>query len=86
MRFFQEKRSAPQIWSIIRYVVFSSLQSQGIGIHFANSFPREIAQLVGFSYIDDCDMVQSDDDVEATHSQMQLAILEWGDLLGIMEG
>ena len=31
-------------------------------------------------------MVQSDDDVEATHSQMQLAILEWGDLIRIMGG
>ena len=36
----------------------------------------EISQLVGFSYIDDCNMVQLDDDAEATHSQMQLKISE----------
>ena len=31
-------------------------------------------------------MVQSDDDIEATNSQMQLAISEWGDLIIITEG
>ena len=78
--------SALQIWSIIISIVFSSIRAQGFGIHYVNSFMAEISQLVRFSYVDDCDMVQSDDDVEATHSQMQLAISEFEDLIGITGG
>ena len=37
----------------------------------------EIAQLAGFSYIYDCEMIQSNDDFETTHSQMQVTISEW---------
>ena len=31
-------------------------------------------------------MIQSDDDLEATHSQMQLTISEWKDLIRITGG
>ena len=68
---------APQLWSIISTIVFSALQTQGFGIHFVYSFAAEIAQVVRFSYVDDCDIIQSDYDTEATHLQMQLEILEW---------
>ena len=78
MALCQGNGSAPQIWSIITSVVFLHLRSQGFGIHLENSSTTEITQLVGFSYVDDCNMVQSDDDVEATHSQIQPVILEWG--------
>ena len=46
----------------------------------------KISQVVGLSYVDDCDMLKLDDDIEATHLQMQLAISEWGDLIRIMGG
>ena len=68
---------ATQLWSIISYIVFSALWTQGFGIYFVNSFTMEISQVVGFSYSGKCDMIQSDDDKEATHLQMQLAISEW---------
>ena len=74
MVLFQGNGSAPQNLSIISSVVFSALRSQGFGIHFVNSFTMEVAQLVGFSYVDKCDKVQLDDDIEATHLQMQHAI------------
>ena len=35
--------SAPQIWSIITSVVFSSLWAQGFGIYFTDSFTGEIS-------------------------------------------
>ena len=65
---------APQLQSIISSIVFSALWNQGFGIHFINSYTIEIAQLVGFRYVDDCGTIQLDDDIEATHSQIQLAI------------
>ena len=58
-------------------MVFPALCTQGFGIHFEKYFTTEIAQLVGFSYVDNCDMIQSDDDIESTHSQIKLAISEW---------
>ena len=76
MIIYQGNACEPQIWSIISSIVFSSLCTQGFSIHFINSFKTEIAQLVGFIYVDDCDMIQSDDDIAATHSQMKLTIIE----------
>ena len=76
MGIFQGNGSAPQIWSIINFVVFSALTSQDFGIHLVNYFTAEMSQLLGFSYVYDCDMVQSDDDIKATHSKIQLEILE----------
>ena len=67
MVIFQGNGCAPQLWSIIHSIVFSALRNQGFGIHFVNYSTAEISQLVGFSYGDNCDMIQSDDDIEATH-------------------
>ena len=64
----------PQLWSIISFIDFSALRTQGFGIHFVKSFTNEIAQLVGFRYVDDCDIIQSDYNIESTHSQIQLSI------------
>ena len=59
---------AIQIFPIISSIVFSALQTQVFVIHLVNSFTTEIAQLVEFRYLYDCDMIQSDDDIEAPHS------------------
>ena len=75
---FQGNVSAPQIWFIISPILFLALHAQVFGIHFTNYFTMEISQLVGFSSVDNCDMVQLDDDVEATHSQMQLRNIVMG--------
>ena len=57
---------ATQLWSIIISIVLSALRTQGFRIHFVNSFTTKIAQLVGFSYVDDCDLIHSDD-YEGSH-------------------
>ena len=59
----QGNNFSPQLWSIIRSILFSELQAQVFGIHFVDSFMIEIAQLVVFSYVDACDMIQSDDNI-----------------------
>ena len=53
----QGNNSAPQIWSIISSVLFSELRNQGFGIHIIEYFKTEIAQLVGFNYVDECNMI-----------------------------
>ena len=58
MGLLQGNSCAPQLWSIISSIVFSELSTQGFGIHFVNYFTTEIAHLVGFRYVDDCDMIQ----------------------------
>ena len=59
----QGNNCSPQLWSIVRSILFSALQAQVFGIHFVDSFMIEIAQLVVFSYVDACDMIQSDDNI-----------------------
>ena len=46
MRLCQVNSCAPQLWSIISYVVFSALRNQGFGIPFVESFIAEIEQLL----------------------------------------
>ena len=86
MRLCQGNGCGPQFWSIISSMVFSVLCTQGFGIHFIKYFTTEIAQLVGCSYVDNCDMIQSYDDIESTHSQMQLEISWWEYLIIIITG
>ena len=86
MGLWQGNGSASKIWSIISSVIFLALRAQGFFIHFVNYFTSEIEQLVGFSYVEECKMVQSDDDIEVTHSKIQLAVSEWEDLIRIMGG
>ena len=77
---------ATQLWSIIIYIAFLALLTQGFSIHFVNSFTAEIEQLVGFIFVDDCGMIQLDDDIEATQSQIKFEISEWEDLIRITGG
>ena len=81
MELCQGNGCAPQLWSIISSIVFSTHQTKGFGIYFVNSFTAEISQLAGFSYVDNCDMIQSDEDLKSTHFQMQLEISELEDLI-----
>ena len=77
MGLFQGKGCAPQLWWIISFIFLSALCTQGFGVHFVNSFTAKIAQLVGFSYVYECGVIQLDDDIKSTHSKMQIAISEW---------
>ena len=75
MGLYQGNGCAPQLWSIISSIIFSELRTQGFGIHFVKPFTTEIPQLAVFSYVDNCDMIQSYEEIEATHSSLQLSIL-----------
>ena len=77
MGLYQGNGCAPQLWLIISSIIFSELRTQGFGIHFVKPFTTEIPQLAVFSYVDNCDMIQSDEDIKATCSQMKPAMLEW---------
>ena len=86
MRLCQGNGCEPQIWSIISSILFSALFTQGFGIHFVKSFTTEISQLVGFIFVDDYVMIQSGDYIEATFSQMKIAVSEWEYLMIITVG
>ena len=75
-----------QLWSIMSSIVLSELRTQGFGINFVDFFRMEISQLLGLNYVDDCDMIRSDDDIEDTHSKIQLVISKWEDLSRITGG
>ena len=54
----QGNGSAHQIWSILSSVIFAALRAQGFGVNLSNSFTSELTELVGFDYVDDCDLIQ----------------------------
>ena len=77
---------APQIWYTISSVDFEELIEQGFGINLSNSFTGELTKLLGFSYIDDYDIIQSSDDVNTTHQDMLYALLELEEFIKVTRG
>ena len=82
----QGNGSVPQIWYILSSVIFTALREQGFGIHFYNSFTSKLTQLVVFRYVDDCDLIQSGDNLSITHQDMQDALSVWEAKIEVTEG
>ena len=55
----QGNAAGPTIWSLLSSIVFEVLHKTGFGIKFCTSLSKQLYQLVGFSYVDDCDLIQS---------------------------
>ena len=47
---------------------------------------KELFHLVGFSYVDDCDLATNNSTVQLTHSMMQVALTEWEELIQVTGG
>ena len=84
--FLQVNGYAPQIWSTLSLVIFASLLEQGFGVQFSNSFTGEFTQIVGFSYIEDCDLILPSNNVNTTHQYTQDSLLEWEALIEVTGG
>ena len=76
----------PQMWYILSSVIFAALRAQGFGVNLSNSFTGELTKLLGFSYIDDYDIIQSSDDVNTTHQDMLYALLELEEFIKFTRG
>eukprot|EP00979_Chaetoceros_neogracilis_P017703 scaffold10267_cov270-Chaetoceros_neogracile.AAC.1 len=82
----QGNASGPTIWSILSSMIFSILQKKGLSVEFCSSLSKRLFKLVGFSFVDDCDLIQSGTDPQEVAHKMQRLIQQWGDLMEVTGG
>lgn len=82
----QGNASGPQIWSILSSIIFSILRKKGFSTHFCSCLSKSIFLLIGYSYVDDCDLLQAQDDPTSTLQSMQEVINQWSELMKVTGG
>ena len=82
----QGNASGPTIWSVLSSVIFEILHDKGFGVEFCSTLSKQLFLLVGFSYVDDCDLIQSGEDPITVARSMQRVIQQWGDLMEVTGG
>ena len=82
----QGNASGPTIWALLSSIIFDCLHKRGFGTQFCTSLSKQVFCLVGFAYVDDCDLVQSGTDPIEVLSSMQQLINSWGTLMEVTGG
>ena len=82
----QGNACGPQIWSILSSTIFEILKKRGFSVRFCNSLSQSLFTLIGFSYVDDCDLLQAQETPELTLESMQEVINSWSDLMEVTGG
>ena len=82
----QGNASGPGIWSILSSVIFEILRQRGFSNQFCSVISGQLFLLVGFSYVDDCDLFQSGTDRHEVLESMQDLITNWGGLMKVTGG
>ena len=82
----QGNASGPQIWSILSSIIFEILTERGFSVNFCSCLSKSLFSLLGFSYVDDCDLLQSKDDTKDTIEAMQTVINNWTELMAVTGG
>lgn len=62
------------------------LRKEGHSDRFCSSISKELFLLVGFAYVDDCDLIQSGQDPLEVARSMQTVVQQWGDLMEVTGG
>ena len=82
----QGNASGPTIWSLISSVIFEILHKRGLSVELCTSISKQVFLLVGFAYVDDCDLIQSGSDPLVVLQSMQKLIQSWGSLMEVTGG
>ena len=82
----QGNASGPAIWTIISSLIFDILRQKGHSDRFCSAISKELYLLVGFAYVDDCDLIQSGQDPLEVAKSMQTVVQKWGDLMEVTGG
>ena len=85
-RILQGNASGPAIWTLISSLVFDILRQNGYSNSFCSAISKEQFMLVGFAYVDDCDLIQSGQDPLEVAKSMQMVVQQWGDLMEVTGG
>jgi hypothetical protein len=82
----QGNASGPAIWAVLSSVIFDILRKKGFSVHFCGAISRELFLIVGYSYVDDCDLFQSGENPLEVLESMQALIRSWGSLVEVTGG
>ena len=82
----QGNSAGPAIWSTLSSVIFDILYSRGFSSDIMSSISKQLFTLVGFAYVDDCDIFQVGDDPTSVLASMQSSINSWESLMEVTGG
>jgi hypothetical protein len=82
----QGNASGPHIWTVVSSAVFNILRGKGHGSQFCTALSQEIFVLVGFSYVDDCDLIQTGKDMIELMTSMQQVVVSLTDQVEVTGG
>ena len=82
----QGNASGPQIWSILSSIIFSILRKKGFGTKFCSCLSKSLFIMLGYSYVDDCDLLQAQENPTSTLQSMQEVINQWSELMEVTGG
>ena len=82
----QGNASGPAVWSALSSIIFEILHKRGFGNQFCSALSKELFVIVGYSYVDDCDLFQSGEDPDEVLESMQRLINSWGSLMEVTGG
>ena len=82
----QGNASGPAVWSALSSIIFDILHKRGFGNEFCSALSKELFVIVGYSYVDDCDLFQSGEDPDEVLASMQRLVNSWGSLMEVTGG
>ena len=82
----QGNASGPAIWAVLSSVIFDILHKRGFGVPFCSTLSKVLFIIVGFSYVDDCDLFRCGEDPAEVLASMQALINNSGSLMEVTGG
>ena len=75
----QGNGAGPAIWAVVSTPILDLLRNQGIGAAFKMCLTKKLIKIVGYSFVDDTDLVVGGDDdkLDDIYEQMQQAVDLW---------
>ena len=79
----QGNAAGPAIWAVLSAIIFKILHKRGFKSNIISSISKQLFCIVGYAYVDDCDLFQVGDDPVEVLSSMQNIINSWGGLMKV---
>ena len=82
----QGNATGPTVWILLSSVVFEILHKRGFAVEMCTSISKQLFQMVGFAYVDDCDLFQSGNDPIEVHASTQDLLVSWSSIMDVTGG
>ena len=79
----QGNAAGPAIWSTLSSVIFKILHKRGFSSGITAAISKQLFCIVGYAYVDDCDLFQVGNNSISVLNSMQSMINSWGGLMKV---